>query len=158
MHKKRLPNFFYYYIPSLKKTYEQHNFLHHRKYYEQFNHEPDSYGRDLDIELDLAFGAVIAIMISIPIWFLSPTFAITFFCTVITHHLLWNAIHSEMHRPKHSWFSKTFIYKFLARHHWMHHTYPGKNYNVVFPLADYIMGAYIKPNDKDNAKMKEIGI
>lgn len=158
MHRRRLPDFVYRCIPFLNKTYEQHNFLHHRKYYEEFNYEPDPYGRDIDIELDVRLGAFLAFIVCIPIWFISSTFAIVFFFTLIAHHLIWNVVHSEMHRPKYTWFSNTRIYKFLAKYHWMHHTYPGKNYNVVFPFADYVMGAYIKPNDRDNAEMRKIGI
>jgi len=61
------------------------------------------------------------------------------------HHWLWNKIHLEMHKPELSIFSTRPIYKFLARHHWLHHRYRDKNFNVVFPFADYVLGQAFEP-------------
>lgn len=160
MHHQSLPIFVYKKFPYFKKIFENHAYLHHRKYYHKFNYEPDPYGRDLDIKLDTKTTSILAVPVSLAIWFLiSPTFAIIFFLMFIVHQLLWNAIHSEMHRPKQTWFSKMRIYKYLARNHWMHHTYPGKNFNVVFPpIADLVMQTHLSPSARDIEKMKADGI
>ena len=47
------------------------------------------------------------------------------------------------------------IYRFLARYHWLHHRYPDKNFNVVFPLADYVLGTRARANDVDLQCMHE---
>jgi hypothetical protein len=159
MHRKLLPNIVYQIIPFLKKTYEQHTFLHHRKYYKIFNYEPDLFGRDLEIELHIWLGPVVALPVCLGLWFISPIFSIVFFNTVVLHHLVWNIVHSEMHRPKKAWFSKTRLYKYLAHNHWMHHTYPGKNFNIVLPpFADIIMRTYLRPSAKDLARMQKEGV
>jgi hypothetical protein len=159
MHRKRLPSIVYRLFPFLLKVFEQHTFLHHRKYYETFNYEPDPYGRDLDITLSIPLSIAMAIPVCFGLWFLSPISAGTFMGTVIGHNIVWNAVHSEMHRPKQAWFSKTRVYKYLTVNHWMHHAYPGKNFNVVLPpVADMVMGTYLLPSDKDQERMRQDGI
>ena len=84
--------------------------------------------------------------------------AIIFVATVVFHHWAWNKIHLEMHKPEHKGFSNWPIYKFLARYHWLHHKYPDKNFNVVFPFADYILGSNAKANKVDVISMRQLGL
>jgi hypothetical protein len=157
-HKRPLPELAYRSIPYLEGVYHEHAKLHHQHYYEVFDHEPDPYGRDLNITLNVWLGGLIALICCVGFWFVWPVFAAVFFFTVIGHHLTWNLIHAEMHKPSGRLFARTFIYKFLARYHWMHHAYPGKNYNVVFPLADYLTGTHLSPRSCDQARMKKMGL
>jgi sterol desaturase/sphingolipid hydroxylase (fatty acid hydroxylase superfamily) len=60
-----------------------------------------------------------------------------------------------MHKPEAKGFSRWPIYKFLAEYHWLHHRYPDKNFNVVFPCADYILGTCAVATEADRIKMKE---
>jgi sterol desaturase/sphingolipid hydroxylase (fatty acid hydroxylase superfamily) len=46
----------------------------------------------------------------------------------------------------------------LARHHYLHHRYPNKNFNVVFPLADYVLGTNARANEADLAGMRAEGL
>ena len=68
---------------------------------------------------------------------------------------VWNHIHLEMHKPEQRNFSTWPIYRFLARYHWLHHRYPDKNFNVVFPLADYVLGTSACANEVDLQRMQE---
>jgi hypothetical protein len=68
---------------------------------------------------------------------------------------VWNKIHLEMHKPEQRIFSKWQSYRFLARNHWLHHRYQSKNFNVVFPLADYVLGTRAEANDADIRCMHE---
>ena len=65
------------------------------------------------------------------------------------HHWAWNTIHLEMHKPEHRLFSTWPIYKFLARYHCLHHRHLDRNFNVVFPLADYVLGTSVRANEGD---------
>lgn len=94
----------------------------------------------------LPFAAVIAIF--------SWQCALIFVGVVVFHHWAWNKIHLEMHKPEQRGFSKWPIYKFLARYHWMHHKYPDKNFNVVFPFADYVLGTHAWATAEDRQGMK----
>ena len=64
---------------------------------------------------------------------------------MIFHHWAWNKIHLEMHKPEQRVFSTWPVYKFLARHHCLHHRHLDRNFNVVFPLADYVLGTRAGP-------------
>ena len=68
----------------------------------------------------------------------------TLLIVVCLHHFIWNQIHMEMHKPEKRFFSHWSTYKFLARYHYLHHRYPNKNFNVVLPLADYVLGTHIR--------------
>jgi hypothetical protein len=81
--------------------------------------------------------------------------ALIFVGVITFHHWAWNKIHLEMHKPESKGFSKWPIYQFLARYHWLHHRYPNKNFNVVFPFADYLLGTRAKPNAADLKLMHE---
>ena len=74
------------------------------------------------------------------------------------HHWMWNTIHLEMHKPQQRVFSTWRIYKFLARHHWLHHRYRDKNFNVVFPLADYVLGTSAPIKAVDAEHMRRLGL
>src|SRR6266511_2375210 len=69
--------------------------------------------------------------------FVSWQGAAVFVAAMIFHHWAWNQIHLEMHKPEQRVFSTWPVYKFLARYHCLHHRHLDRNFNVVFPLADY---------------------
>ena len=57
-----------------------------------------------------------------------------------------------------SFFSTWPIYTFLARHHCLHHRHMDRNFNVVFPLADYVLGTNVRANEGDLRYMKQCGL
>jgi sterol desaturase/sphingolipid hydroxylase (fatty acid hydroxylase superfamily) len=63
-----------------------------------------------------------------------------------------------MHKPEDRFFAHWPAYKFLARHHYLHHRYPNKNFNVVFPLADYVLRTNARASDADLEGMRAEGI
>ncbi len=48
-----------------------------------------------------------------------------------------------MHVPKDRWIEKTWVFRWLNTHHYLYHRYAFKNLNVVFPLADWVLGSLI---------------
>ena len=52
-------------------------------------------------------------------------------------------MHWCMHLPKKRGIERSGIYFRLNGHHLLHHRYMGKNFNVVFPLADLILGTLL---------------
>jgi hypothetical protein len=158
MHKRTLPHVIYKFIPGLNRLFQNHAVLHHGRYYKVFNHEDDPQGRQISIRLDLwapLIGGPLVWALTYP---LSPLIGPAFVTVVVLHHFAWNLIHNEMHNPKPRWFGKTSFFKFFARYHWMHHKYPGKNYNIIFPGADFVFGKHVKPNASDIAEMRSIGM
>src|SRR6266851_4558164 len=84
--------------------------------------------------------------------------AAVFVAVMIFHHWAWNKIHLEMHKPEQRVFSTWPVYKFLARHHCLHHRHLDRNFNVVFPLADYVLGTSARANEADLKYMKQWGL
>lgn len=57
-----------------------------------------------------------------------------------SYYALYEYIHWCMHLPKNRRIEKPWIFRRLNGHHLLHHRYMHKNFNVVFPLADMILG------------------
>lgn len=136
----------------LKRTFEAHAIAHHGYYSKIFSDEP---GPDKDIRLNVYKAPIKTIPVIAAIALVSWQGALVFVATVYFHHWVWNKIHLEMHKPERRGFSQWPIYKFLARYHWLHHRYPDKNLNVVFPFADYVLGTRARPNEADLLRMRE---
>jgi hypothetical protein len=140
---------------TFQKTFEAHAGTHHGHYTKIFSDEPVPRGEDKEIQLTVRKAPIKALPFAAVIALFSWQGAIIFICTVVFHHWAWNKIHLEMHKPESRGFSRWPVYKFLARYHWLHHRYPDKNFNVVFPFADYILGTCAKPNQADLTKMEQ---
>ncbi len=97
----------------------------------------------------------------IPIFFWSPMGAGVFIATVVMHNVVFSIMHRQMHTPvaeRKRWFSNSRVCMWLARHHYLHHVYPSKNNNGLFPLWDWPLGTYAVASEKDNQNMQELGL
>jgi hypothetical protein len=134
---------------GFKRMFEMHAIFHHEHYSKIFSDEPVPPGEDQEIRLTPWKGAIRAIPIALVIGVFSWVGALVFIGTVYLHHWLWNQIHLEMHKPEHKYFENWPVYQFLARYHLLHHRHPNKNFNVVFPLADYVLGTHARATASD---------
>lgn len=151
MHKRSLVRF--------KKTFEAHAITHHKDHYgEVFCDEPVPVGEDKEIRLTVKKAPLKALPIAALIALVSWHGALILIVVVTLHHWVWNKIHLEMHKPEQRFFSRWAVYKFLARYHWLHHKYPNKNYNVVFPFADYLLGTGARATARDREQMAQLGL
>jgi hypothetical protein len=149
MHKRSLPRF--------NKTFEAHAITHHRDHYgEIFSDAPVPVGEDKEIRLTVRKAPIKALPVVLLIAPFSWQGAIIFVITATLHHWIWNKIHLEMHKPEQRYFSRWPVYKFLARYHWLHHKYPNKNFNVVFPFADYLLGTNATATPEDRRQMENL--
>lgn len=157
-------DFFARLFPSARRTEERifhkHAVLHHGTYYHAFDREDDPIGREISIVFTLD-DTVRVLAGFLPVAFVialaSPVIAIIFILTPIVHNQLWNLMHREMHQPKHPRWTRSFVYRFLARHHFLHHAQEGTNYNVVLPLADHLLGTLAVATADDRAEMQRLG-
>ena len=144
-------------LPAFKKVFEHHAILHHRHYHQIFHDEPVPHGQDRHLRLSMKEGFLEALPISVLLTTISWQGAMTLLIVVCLHHFIWNQIHMEMHKPEKRFFSHWSTYKFLARYHYLHHRYPNKNFNVVLPLADYVLGTNIRASTSDLEEMYRLG-
>ena len=145
-------------ISGRRKIFTSHAVKHHGQYREHFHDEPVPSGEDRGIRLNLAEGLLQAVPVSGALCCVSLTAAAMFPAVVCLHHLIWNQIHLEMHKPQRRFFSDWAAYKHVARHHFLHHRYPTKNFNVAFPVGDYLFGTVAKATPEDILAMQAEGI
>jgi hypothetical protein len=143
---------------SFKRIFEAHALVHHKHYSRIFSDEPVPLGEDKEIRLTVRKAPIKAIPIAALFALVSWEGAAVFIAVMTLHHWLWNKIHLEMHKPEQKIFSAWPVYRFLARHHCLHHRYPNKNFNVVFPLADYVFGTSVRANEGDLKYMRQSGL
>jgi hypothetical protein len=155
MHRK---NFFSARTPSFKRIFEAHALVHHKHYAEIFSDEPVARGEDKEIRLTVRKAPIKAIPVAAVIALVSWEGAAVFVAVMTFHHWAWNTIHLEMHKPEGRVFSTWPVYKFLARHHCLHHRHMDRNFNVVFPLADYVLGTSVRANEADLEYMERWGL
>jgi len=142
---------------GFKRVFEAHAIVHHTQHYtaKMFSDEPVAPGEDKEIRLTVRKAPIKALPVAAILALISWQGALCFIAVMTFHHWVWNKIHLEMHKPEKKPFSKWPVYTFLAKYHWLHHRYPDKNFNVVFPFADYVLGTHAKGNELDLKVMHE---
>jgi len=64
----------------------------------------------------------------------------------------------QMHVPERdAWFRRTAWFRMLGRHRFMHHKRNNRHYNVVLPLADYLLGTAVAARRGDVREMLRLG-
>ncbi|MCF4969119.1 sterol desaturase family protein [Nostoc sp. CMAA1605] len=161
MHKKVLSEWFYKKYPNVfKEVYEGHAIRHHGIWYRQFDFEPHPEGSDDNIRfraVEIITALVLFLPIDLLFWMISPLAGVTFVVMLLIHAFTWNTIHTQMHQPSDTFFADWGVFRWLATHHYLHHQFTNKNYNIVFPLADYILGTKIKPRMRDLRELLRLG-
>lgn len=62
---------------------------------------------------------------------------------VFAYYLAYEGFHYLMHKPSVAWIERRGFFQWMKNHHRLHHVYMGKNYNVVLPLADFMLGTLV---------------
>jgi len=60
--------------------------------------------------------------------------------TLLAYYILYEGMHVLMHVEGLGWAERFLPFKFLKRHHFIHHLHMSRNFNVVVPLADLLFG------------------
>jgi hypothetical protein len=157
MHRK--PKFFLFRnLRARTQIFTSHSLEHHVQYRQEFHDEPLPPGEDRGIRLNLREGLIESLPIALVLSLFTTIGAMMFPIVVVLHHLTWNFVHLEMHQPKGRFFGKSRLFKQLARHHYLHHRYPAKNFNVFLLIGDYVFGTMAKPTAEDWAEMRRQGL
>ena len=160
MHRRTLPAALYQYLAFLDDYQQAHAVLHHRKYYRQFNFEPDPVGREIDLRLGpytavRLYAGVFPMVLALAMVDLLG--AAVFSVVAVAYMYSWGLIHREMHVPTSRVLKKLAMYRFLARYHYLHHRYPRLNFNLLNPLADFLLGTVARPMPCDIREMLRLG-
>jgi len=63
--------------------------------------------------------------------------------TIYVYYVAYEGLHHLMHKPQIPWIERAGFFQFIKKHHRLHHVYMGKNFNVVCPLADVLLGTMV---------------
>ena len=150
-------------LAGRKRIFTSHAVEHHRQYRQHFHDAPVPRGEDRGIRLNIVEGLLECLPVPLVLVGISYAAGVTFpligaviFPLVVAlHHLIWNQVHLEMHKPEKRFFAEWRIYKFMARHHFLHHRHPDKNFNVAFPIGDWIFGTVARADANDEETMRQ---
>ena len=70
-------------------------------------------------------------------------FLIAFPATVMLYYVGYEGFHFLMHKPTIAWIEKSRYFRFLEKHHRIHHNQMDRNLNVLLPLADLCLGTLV---------------
>ncbi len=162
MHRKRMWGWLYRAIPDLRAQFQNHAVLHHGRYYKEFDHEPDPAGKTFNVRILWGDSLRLCVTFSpvmLLLWLaVSWVSALTFLAALVGHNLAWGVVHMQMHVPvADHWLGRTRYFRFISRHHFMHHQQLGKNYNVVVPFADFVLGRVARRKVSDVREMLRLG-
>jgi sterol desaturase/sphingolipid hydroxylase (fatty acid hydroxylase superfamily) len=63
--------------------------------------------------------------------------------TFLLYYVGYEGFHYLMHRPSVPFVERSRWFRFLERHHRIHHVHMDRNLNVLFPLADAVLGTLV---------------
>jgi hypothetical protein len=161
MHRRPLPEFLYRSVPYFEHAFRHHAVLHHSVYYRIYDHEPDPEGRFFNLRFrvsDLLSSNLFVAPLHAVYLCTEPIGSLALAVMITGYMFTWNALHVEMHIPSNRWWSRQPVFRFLNRHHYMHHVHPGRNFNVVLPLADYLLGTVAQPDAAERDAMAAYGL
>jgi hypothetical protein len=72
-------------------------------------------------------------------WFLIGTVAVT--CSL--YYVGYEGFHYLMHKPSIQWLERWWYFRFIKRHHRIHHVRMDRNLNVLVPIADLLLGTLV---------------
>ncbi len=63
--------------------------------------------------------------------------------TITLYYVGYEGLHYLMHQPGLAWLGRRWYFRFIKRHHRIHHVHMDRNLNVLLPLADLVLGTLV---------------
>jgi Fatty acid hydroxylase superfamily len=141
-------------IALLEKIFIDHAKVHHHEAYDVFNDEPNLRLRMYNLVIKYRTTAAVMIVLGLPLYAVDHLTAIVFWAVAVGHNLVWTRVHIEMHVNEGHFIRKAPFFKYCEEYHFVHHLYPGKNFNGLFPLWDWICGTFTRTDKNDFAALE----
>jgi hypothetical protein len=138
-----------------KDVFTAHTLVHHQlcKFDDTFHvHDPEQeealafqwWGGPLLVAINTVPYAAAAWVLGLshvpfPAW----AFVIAFASTMFVYYLGYEGFHHLMHKPTIGWIERSRFFRFIERHHRIHHVRMDRNLNVLLPLADLLLGTLV---------------
>ena len=88
----------------------------------------------------VAWGVIALMHVSVP--FVVPV-VVSLAATFTLYYFAYEGLHSPHAPPTIGWIERSGPFQFIEHHHRLHHIYMGKNFNVVVPFADLMLGTLV---------------
>lgn len=128
-------------------AFKAHAIVHHEQFRSDESYEAEP-GEERVGKIPMAWwnGVTLVLVGSIPFAIISYltgpwNILIGISVAMLCYYGAYEYIHYCFHLPKDRFWERTRIFKFLNKHHKIHHEQMGKNFNVVLPLADFLLGS-----------------
>jgi sterol desaturase/sphingolipid hydroxylase (fatty acid hydroxylase superfamily) len=139
-----------------KEAFRGHTIVHHGLYKgdTSFFVEDDEHPEHILLK---PYALPLILLTHLPIalaieYFLLPHTALGMMLTAIVYFFVYEYMHWNMHIPRKHFVERFRWFQFLRQHHKLHHRYMQKNFCVLFPLADWVLGTLI--TEKSLARQK----
>ncbi len=90
--------------------------------------------------------------------YLLPHTLIPAVVTVTVYFVVYEYMHWNMHVPRGHFVEKFNWFQFLRNHHHLHHRYYRKNFCVLNPLADYLLGTWLTEKSLAQYKGEQLAL
>lgn len=141
-------------IGKFRYPFEAHTLTHHRIFKADYTYHLQDEGDKRKIRMAWWNGPVLVALGILPFivgaasfigsgWGVPVAICITGFVVSAGYYIAYEYLHWCMHLPKSRRLERSWIFFRLNGHHILHHRYMGKNFNVVFPLADALFGTLL---------------
>jgi hypothetical protein len=60
----------------------------------------------------------------------------------------YEGLHYLMHKPSIAWLARSRYFRFIERHHRIHHVQMDRNLNVLLPIGDFVLGTLVRETPK----------
>ena len=141
--------------PGMRILYERHTLQHHVFYPADDMAFRDS--RELFFVLFPPLALPILLLVNLPIplllgSYVSTNLAWLFFLSVLGYYFVYEWFHFAHHLRRDSWLGRRKVVGWLRRHHTRHHELAlmeKGNFNVSFPLSDWLLGTMLPKADTE---------
>ena len=97
--------------------------LHHRTF-PRFDKPAHDDATLYALDIDGRVTAAMVVLLAAPFLLVDWVTAVTMAVAVVLHNHIYNVIHCEMHAPRGRWFSRTRLFRYYVRYHFLHHRHP----------------------------------
>lgn len=67
----------------------------------------------------------------------------TIAATILVYYIGYEGLHYLMHKPSIPFIERGRYFRFIEKHHRIHHVHMDRNLNVLLPIADFVLGTLV---------------
>jgi hypothetical protein len=133
----------------LSFPFEVHALLHHKI----FRHDRTFHALDEEMKRHVTFvprDYIVLMMVNTPVflaveWLFQLPVLLGGWAAVLLYLGMFDFLHWSFHVPRGRRMERWFLVRWLKEHHRIHHQHQNRNFNVVLPLADTLLGTRWAP-------------